>query len=523
MIKFVKKKERKDDFRWKIKKQKTLKPAWFYTHTHTHTGVLENNKKNSSVQENRKGVEIQNVKYVRILKNVGKARSFKKERNGEFGEKLEKDKEKSWLTQRNAERNWQKQKAGITLIALVITIIVLIILASASISMLIGDEGILTKAGSAEEEIRGASIQEEEQMWNLKNYYNKETGSTDDVESRDEILNRLYSKGILTQEEYHDLKNNIGVSIGSHYIQFANTNKYSVGVDESEIIEDLFNFDVSEDGEKYAIITSMNANFVDTSTYEVVYNGTKITRLIIPYEVKLSNVDGKWVVDNENGEVYTVKEASPFINRAVGCSSGHVYPYVSNVIYPNSVEVIGSISLQNETIKSIILPENLKEIPDSAFIALSKLESIIIPDGVEKIGELAFGNCKSLKKVEISNSVISIEVQAFLNCESLTEIKLPDNLESIGSEAFAYAGLTEVYIPNSVINVNKMAFCGCEQLTKAYIPEAVKGMGDYVFNKCSDDLTVYCAASKKDNTWSALWNKNYSDLTDVNVEWNAKW
>lgn len=42
-----------------------------------------------------------------------------------------------------------KEQKGITLIALVITIIVLLILAGVSIAMLSGDNGILTKAGDA--------------------------------------------------------------------------------------------------------------------------------------------------------------------------------------------------------------------------------------------------------------------------------------------------------------------------------------------------------------------------------------
>ena len=41
---------------------------------------------------------------------------------------------------------------GITLIALIVTIIVLLILASVSISMLTGDNGILVQAKKAEEE-----------------------------------------------------------------------------------------------------------------------------------------------------------------------------------------------------------------------------------------------------------------------------------------------------------------------------------------------------------------------------------
>ena len=44
-----------------------------------------------------------------------------------------------------------KKNGGITLIALVVTIIVLIILAGVSISMLTGQNGILTRAAEAKE------------------------------------------------------------------------------------------------------------------------------------------------------------------------------------------------------------------------------------------------------------------------------------------------------------------------------------------------------------------------------------
>lgn len=53
-----------------------------------------------------------------------------------------------------------KKQNGITLIALVITIIVLLILAGVSIAMLTGDNGILTKAKSANEQNKEAEIKE---------------------------------------------------------------------------------------------------------------------------------------------------------------------------------------------------------------------------------------------------------------------------------------------------------------------------------------------------------------------------
>ena len=62
-------------------------------------------------------------------------------------------------------RNQGKNNAkGITLIALVVTIIVLIILAGVSISMVVGDNGIITQAQRAERETANATVASEEQM-----------------------------------------------------------------------------------------------------------------------------------------------------------------------------------------------------------------------------------------------------------------------------------------------------------------------------------------------------------------------
>lgn len=57
----------------------------------------------------------------------------------------------------------RKQK-GVTLIALVITIIVLIILAGVSINMLVGENGIITQAQKAKEDTEKAKIEEEQAM-----------------------------------------------------------------------------------------------------------------------------------------------------------------------------------------------------------------------------------------------------------------------------------------------------------------------------------------------------------------------
>ncbi len=70
--------------------------------------------------------------------------------------------------------NIRKNK-GITLIALVITIIVLLILASVSIAMLTGNNRILTQAKSAKENTELAKEQEEKDLDKMNSYINEKT------------------------------------------------------------------------------------------------------------------------------------------------------------------------------------------------------------------------------------------------------------------------------------------------------------------------------------------------------------
>ena len=60
--------------------------------------------------------------------------------------------------------NFNRKNSGITLIALVVSIIVLLILAGISISMLSGENGILNRATEAKEEIQKSSIEEQKKL-----------------------------------------------------------------------------------------------------------------------------------------------------------------------------------------------------------------------------------------------------------------------------------------------------------------------------------------------------------------------
>ena len=74
------------------------------------------------------------------------------------------------LQEKNKIEKKKKQAKGITLIALVITIIVLLILAGVSIAMLTGQNGILTQAQNAKEETQNAQRIENEVLNNYEQY-----------------------------------------------------------------------------------------------------------------------------------------------------------------------------------------------------------------------------------------------------------------------------------------------------------------------------------------------------------------
>ena len=65
-----------------------------------------------------------------------------------------------------------RKNQGITLIALVITIVVLLILAGVSIAMLTGENGILKQAQTAKNETKDSQQEEQNRLIGYENYIN---------------------------------------------------------------------------------------------------------------------------------------------------------------------------------------------------------------------------------------------------------------------------------------------------------------------------------------------------------------
>ena len=169
-----------------------------------------------------------------------------------------------------------KNERGITLVALVITIIVLLILAGVTLSMVMGDSGIFGKANSAKESTQLSNAEETIKLAVLENKVNSVSGdaSLTNDQLKEEIAKKLTEQGYTvsgsTVTYYGDKKIDI-----EDYLEKESTSKITwtwADTDNSgtknvgDIVTDSTGekfYIMSTEGDKYALLAEKN---IDTTT-----------------------------------------------------------------------------------------------------------------------------------------------------------------------------------------------------------------------------------------------------------------
>lgn len=148
------------------------------------------------------------------------------------------------------------------------------------------------------------------------------------------------------------------------------------------------------------------------------------------------------------------------------------------------------------TIKSVKLPDSVKEIGASAFAGCS-IETIDL-NKVEKIGDGAFKGCKKLANVELINVTV-LGTGVFENCAGLKKAVLPNavNVTSGGKLPInTFAGciaLTEVSMPKIIgfaedAAGNSYAFDGCSALKDIGFVYNYNKIPGYAFRNCGVEV-----------------------------------
>jgi type II secretory pathway pseudopilin PulG len=148
----------------------------------------------------------------------------------------------------------EEKNDGITLIALIITIIVLLILAGVAISLLLGDNGVITRAQNASDATKTASVIEDvEIVWSGRQSayyeaYSKNSKVNKDDYFEEEDINKELSNGTIVEDSYTYNSNG----------------------------ETTFTYEMNTTGEKYGIKVTDTGNVSITS-----YNGVSLETKIV--------------------------------------------------------------------------------------------------------------------------------------------------------------------------------------------------------------------------------------------------
>ena len=160
--------------------------------------------------------------------------------------------EKLKKVQRETKR---KQAKGITLIALVITIIVLLILAGVSIAMLTGQNGILTQAQNAKNRTEEAQGEEENRLNEYNNIINNYVnGGTTGGDTTGSTLGTVTGNETSNTTVQDSLGNKVVVPAGFKVYIPEGTNLEDYNVENGIVIEDVSAKDNTTKGSQFVWI-----------------------------------------------------------------------------------------------------------------------------------------------------------------------------------------------------------------------------------------------------------------------------
>ena len=406
-------------------------------------------------------------------------------------------------------------------------------MAGISLSLVLGNNGIITKAKESRAETRMAQIDEQVKLAigdayteglgsitdsGLKSALNnhlgegtyditgdettgwqvtvKETGKTYDIASNGKINSSEETGSTVDWNKILEEANKNPESF-KHPEQSETNNDIGIGTDGKPVNMDLWN----------AIIINGNEitlTGTDGCNWDKGYVGKIIDGKIqgkIPAYIKPAGSDKFYTVTSmkytfaycEDLEEMTEEIPSKVTNfdyMYEGCTKltkitlqnipepGEIgyYPSITSIIIPKNVENIDAQLFNENSLQEIIVDNENKCYSSVNGVLFDKDKKTIIAYPTEKSGE----------SYEIPDSVTSIGDGAFYGCTSLTSITIPDSVTSISNVAFwECSSLTSVTIPDSVTSIGEGTFAECSSLTSVTIPDSVTSIGEGAFTECT--------------------------------------
>ena len=433
-------------------------------------------------------------------------------------EKLKEENISKILTEININRykrkrvdNEKENNRGITLIALVITIIILLILAGVTLATLTGDNGIITRATEARISTELSAYKEELELYKV----NKTSENTNFIEETLTAGKTDLNYNTKNEEETGNIKTII-TDISDKYFEKLEVIKGKLLIntqDKTEIkVAQSLGIEVNPYDIRDGVLWSSTGNLLlmdeNTGSLTIPDSVTSIG------EGAFSNLEGlKTIIIPP-----TVKriEQNAFRNNTT----------LENVIIQErngeGVEYIGESAFYGcSNLKNIDLPDTITYIGGQAFRHNSNLDNIILPSKLKKLEGLTFQNCFNLKNLELSEDLEELGAECLSNTK-LTILKLPPNLKNIGNGAILISTLQQIdtsennyfEFKNGVLYTKdlKTLVIALPNVTSINIENSVETIQEYAFRNCSNLATIQIPKNVREIGQRAFYNSNLKSL-----------
>ena len=379
-----------------------------------------------------------------------------------------------------------KNKKGITLIALVVTIVVLLILAGVSINLVLDNNGIIAKSKDA----RNSAIESDEKEKVEMAYVSaalKKLGDTVTAEELQEELDSSVGTGKTDVTTNGDDTLNVLFSDTEH-----NFNVDEGKVEKAKPITNNYGEDWEVAWTYTNGVWSNQINKGEKAEGDVVAKFYKTGNRVKP--------DGfTW---RDTGDVFTFEEGDEY--RLVVEGNGPIGDL-------GTAEGTNITSAFAWFLQSAMY---MKGATDTCIMPYVK--ELVICNGITSIGNYAFCGASSLEKLSIANTVTNIGDYAFLYDVNLANVKLPNKIENIGYTVFTETKIQNITIPNSVKKLSGAIFANCGNLARIkFLPTDMTGID---VNKSIFYDIENCTIYVKNEIVKNYMEQNLNIPSTVNIE-----
>ena len=409
---------------------------------------------------------------------------------------------------------------GITLIALVITIIVLLILAGISIAFLTGENGIISRATNAKfekekseiKEMLGLSvntiaIEQKQKQDDLANYYKEqetfvEKGKFDT------------SKYKINNYKYNDENKIITITI---YKENGTKNQYEYEINlETGSIEFKNRTEIIDSNKAYKINYQLNSGNFEENT-NVVYEFKKGETVGFVNPVKEGAAfDGWYLTSDFSGTnlTQTTKDMQSDITlyaKWINESNADYFTYSTSGGQDaiTGLTELGKTAYNEgrEDFINLVIPK--KSNKGNLIYAINqgvfreskdpKIKKVIIHDKVTSLGNTAFYGCSNLKELTIPISLNASNSNVFSGCTGIEKINITKgNGESIDYETggiYYYLNLPwyissqnhdlKITLEEGITKIENYMFYNCKKMQMVQLPTTIQIIGYSAFYGCS--------------------------------------